>query len=64
MACKPKWPPLPVGDRCHRCHEIIVGPAIQSGIRDLCVSCFLRPRVIVQIVERLQRQESVRCSQP
>lgn len=54
---KPKTP-LPVGERCWRCKAIIPAGELRlaRGLHDICFSCFMRPRVLVQIMERLQRQ--------
>ncbi|AGA28653.1 hypothetical protein [Singulisphaera acidiphila] len=58
MPSKPKWGSLVVGPRCDRCGDVIGGVAIPAGLKDRCVSCFMRPLVLIRIMERLKRQES------
>jgi|GEM_PF-4384539 len=35
------------GPYCDRCNRPIVGPAIEVGFRDRCVSCLLRCNVLI-----------------
>lgn len=51
-----KTPPARVatGPYCDRCDRPIVGPVIEVGLRNRCVSCFLRPNVLVNYAIRQQ----------
>ena len=57
MPSKPKWASLVIGPRCDRCGNVIAGVAIPAGLKDRCVSCFMRPLVLIRIMERLKRRE-------
>jgi hypothetical protein len=47
-----------LGPVCCRCHDPRkVAPFPHKRMGQQCVDCFMRPIVIVQIAERLQKQE-------
>jgi hypothetical protein len=55
-----------VGPYCDRCDRPIVGPAIEVGLRNRCVSCLLRANVLVNFAIRQQREKEGRnaCTTP
>lgn len=44
------------GPYCDRCDRKIVGPVIEVGLRNRCVSCLLRPNVLVNHALRQRRE--------